>query len=159
MGYACPVCDAPQRDETHLANHLALQALVHGDDHEAWLDEHEPDWESMNADRLGPLVAEFAEEGEYGEVFEDTVDRRSGGSMGSAHGHGHGHDHTHSHPHGDEHAQSQPFGGESEQLTGDAADIFQEARRLTKEMQADETRTEAEESDDEDADETDKKES
>ncbi|WP_410766493.1 DUF5810 domain-containing protein [Haloferax sp. DFSO60] len=153
MGFACPVCDAPQRDETHLANHLALQALVHGDDHEAWLDEHEPEWESMNADRLGPLVAEVAEEGEYDEVFEDTVDQRSRGDS-LADQHGHGHDHTHGHQH-----NTQPFDSNGEQLTGDAADIFQEARRLTEEMQADEDEVEDTKANEDASDDTDKKES
>jgi hypothetical protein len=118
MGYACPVCDAPQRDETHLANHLALQAIVHSDDHETWLDEHAPDWASMNADGLGPVVAEVAEEREFDEVFEDTVDR--------SHGHDHGFD-----------EQTPPqFGGRGgrESLSGDAARILEEATELTQEM-------------------------
>ncbi|ELZ81841.1 hypothetical protein C453_17534 [Haloferax elongans ATCC BAA-1513] len=138
MGYACPVCDAPQRDETHLANHLALQAIVHGDDHETWLDEHEPSWASMNPDTLGPLVADEAEEREFDEVFEDTVDRRESrpSPFDDGHGHehmaGHDHDHTHSHDHG-----RQQFGGGGEpNLTGDAARIFEEARAMTEEMRA-----------------------
>ena len=40
MGYACPVCEIPHQDATHLANHLAFTAMTHGDDHEAWLDDH-----------------------------------------------------------------------------------------------------------------------
>ena len=39
MGYACPVCDHPQADARHLANHLAFTALARGGDHEAWLDD------------------------------------------------------------------------------------------------------------------------
>ena len=31
MGYECPVCATEEADGEHLANHLALQALVHGD--------------------------------------------------------------------------------------------------------------------------------
>ncbi|WP_411964600.1 DUF5810 domain-containing protein [Haloferax sp. YSMS24] len=133
MGYACPVCDAPQRDETHLANHMALQALVHGDDHETWLDDHVPDWESMNADGLGPLVAEHAEEREFDEVFEDTVDRT----------HGHGHDH-----------EMQEFGGQggSQSLSGDAARIFEEAKDLTQEMYDRDEADEETEADDASAD-------
>ncbi|ELZ65170.1 hypothetical protein C5B91_08060 [Haloferax sp. Atlit-10N] len=126
MGYACPVCDAPQRDETHLANHLALQAIVHGDDHETWLDEHAPEWADLNADSLGPLVSDLAEEREFDEVFEDTVDRTGG--------RGHGHDHNHGHDIPDR--QPQQFGGSggSQSLSGDAARIFEEAQSLTREM-------------------------
>ncbi|AKU07966.1 DUF5810 domain-containing protein [Haloferax gibbonsii] len=126
MGYACPVCDAPQRDETHLANHLALQAIVHGDDHETWLDEHVPEWSDLNADSLGPLVSDLAEEREFDEVFEDTVDRTGG--------RGHGHDHNHGHDIPDR--QPQQFGGSggSQSLSGDAARIFEEAQSLTREM-------------------------
>ncbi|ELZ96511.1 hypothetical protein C440_05168 [Haloferax mucosum ATCC BAA-1512] len=148
MGYACPVCDAPQRDETHLANHLALQAIVHGDDHETWLDDHATDWNTMNPESLGPVVAEFAEEREFDEVFEDTVDRR--GSHGHQHDHGHGFGHDHGTP--------QQFSGreESQPLSGDAARIFEEARSLTEEMHddgdADASRTDDEHGDD-DADE------
>ncbi|WP_416840278.1 DUF5810 domain-containing protein [Haloferax sp. DFSO52] len=117
MGYACPVCDAPQRDETHLANHMALQALVHSDDHETWLDEHAPDWSSMNATGLGPVVADLAEEREFDEVFEDTVDRS------------HGHDHDHGH-------ETSQFGGQggAQPLSGDTARILDEAKSLTREM-------------------------
>ncbi|MGB9956672.1 DUF5810 domain-containing protein [Haloferax prahovense] len=128
MGYACPVCDAPQRDETHLANHLALQAIVHGDDHETWLDEHAPEWADLNADSLGPLVSDLAEEREFDEVFEDTVDRTGG--------RGHGHDHDHDHDHDIPDRQPQQFGGSggSQSLSGDAARIFEEAQSLTREM-------------------------
>lgn len=115
MGYACPVCAAPQVNAEHLANHLAFTAIVHGDDHETWLDDHVPDWESTNADGLGPLVADHAAEREFDEVFEDTVDRTDG------------HDHGH---------EMQQFGGhgESQSLSGDAARIFDEAKDLTREM-------------------------
>ncbi|MFC7130874.1 DUF5810 domain-containing protein [Haloferax chudinovii] len=131
MGYACPVCDAPQRDETHLANHLALQAIVHGDDHETWLDEHAPEWADLNADSLGPLVSDLAEEREFDEVFEDTVDRTGG----RGHSHAHGQEHDHDIPD----REPQPFGGSggSQSLSGDAAQIFEEARSLTREMVAD----------------------
>ena len=59
MGYACPVCDTPQRDAEHLANHLAFTAMLHGDAHETWLDDHVPEWGDAGA--------------AYEEVFEDTV--------------------------------------------------------------------------------------
>ena len=62
MGYACPVCSVPHADAEHLANHLAFTAMLHGDDHEAWLDEHVPGWGSSNPAELGPTIAE-AEQG------------------------------------------------------------------------------------------------
>ncbi|UWG46881.1 Uncharacterized protein HSRCO_0586 [Halanaeroarchaeum sp. HSR-CO] len=61
MGYACPVCEEPQVDAEHLANHLAFTAMIHGDGHESWLDERVEDWGAMNPETLGPLVAEHAE--------------------------------------------------------------------------------------------------
>ncbi|MFB6070379.1 MAG: DUF5810 domain-containing protein [Halanaeroarchaeum sp.] len=61
MGYACPVCEEPQVDAEHLANHLAFTAMISDEGHEAWLDEHVEDWGSMGPADLGPLVAEHAE--------------------------------------------------------------------------------------------------
>lgn len=65
MGYACPVCAAPQADGEHLANHLAFSALLHGDEHEEWLDEHAPDWSDRDPDGLAEIVVEHAEHREY----------------------------------------------------------------------------------------------
>jgi hypothetical protein len=78
MGYACPVCMGPQADPRHLADHLAVTAMVHGDDHEAWLDDHVPDWSEMGPAELGPVVAEHAPETDYPQVFEDTSDHDHG---------------------------------------------------------------------------------
>lgn len=82
MGYACPVCEAPQRDGEHLANHMAFTAMLHGDDHQRWLDEHAPDWDESAPAELAEAVSARAEEAEYEEVFEDTA-------------HDHGHDRGH----------------------------------------------------------------
>lgn len=73
MGYACPVCEAPQRDAEHLAHHLAFTAMLHGGGHEAWLDDHVPGWTDDGPDELGERVAPRAAEATYEEVFEDTV--------------------------------------------------------------------------------------
>ncbi|WP_251329305.1 DUF5810 domain-containing protein [Haloplanus pelagicus] len=73
MGLACPVCETPQRDAEHLANHLAFTAMLHGDAHERWLDETVPGWAGEGAAELGPVVAEHAEEAVYEEVFEESV--------------------------------------------------------------------------------------
>jgi hypothetical protein len=73
MGYACPVCETPQRDAEHLANHLAFTAMLHGDAHESWLDDHAPGWNEEGVDELAPVVAEYATEADYDEVFEESV--------------------------------------------------------------------------------------
>ncbi len=73
MGYECPVCATPQADRRHLADHLAVTAMTHGDEHEDWLDEHVPDWSERSPRSLGDIVTEHATETAYDEVFEDTV--------------------------------------------------------------------------------------
>lgn len=73
MGYACPVCGTPQADARHLANHLAFTAMLHGDDHEAWLDEHSPGWATDGERALAARVRAFATDTEYPQVFEDTA--------------------------------------------------------------------------------------
>ncbi|MFC6864253.1 DUF5810 domain-containing protein [Halomicroarcula sp. GCM10025817] len=88
MGYACPVCDQPQADAEHLANHLAFTALTGGDDHEAWLEEHVPDWGQLGEAGLADVVVDYASEADYPQVFEDTT----GGHEGHGHGAEHGHD-------------------------------------------------------------------
>ena len=62
MGYACPVCETPQADAHHLANHLAFTALLGDDDHEAWLDEHTPGWDEAGEDELAERVLAEAKE-------------------------------------------------------------------------------------------------
>lgn len=78
MGYACPVCGTPQADKRHLADHIAVTAMVHGDDHETFLEDHVEGWSSMGPDELGPVVAELATEAEYPRLFEDTTDHDHG---------------------------------------------------------------------------------
>lgn len=84
MGYACPVCDLPQHDAEHLANHLAMTALTHGDEHEDWLDETVPGWSEESPKTLGDRVAPHAAEVPHETVFEDTT---GGHDHGLAHGH------------------------------------------------------------------------
>jgi hypothetical protein len=142
MGYACPVCDDPQQDAEHLANHLAFQALTHGDDHESWLDDHAPGWAEGGPADLAPRLAELAEAAEYEVVFADTTGERGDGERydpdlqgveglpGQDHRHGgvggydHGHDHRHA-------------GGDGidvSNLDPEARDVVEEARSLTREM-------------------------
>jgi len=73
MGYACPVCETPQRDGEHLANHLAFTAMLRGGDHEAWLSETVPEWETATPEALADTVVDHAPAAEYDEVFEDTT--------------------------------------------------------------------------------------
>ena len=96
MGYACPVCEIPHQDATHLANHLAFTAMTHGDDHEAWLDDQVPGWVEYGEAELAGEVAAVAPEAEYDRVFEDTV--HGGGEGRHRHDDRDG-DHT---PHGQE---------------------------------------------------------
>lgn len=78
MGYACPVCEVPQRDAEHLANHLAFTAMLHADDHEAWLDDRVPEWDELSPPELADRVAPHAPETAYESVFEDTVHDHGG---------------------------------------------------------------------------------
>ena len=116
MGYSCPVCDQPQADAGHLANHLAFTALTGGTDHEAWLDEHVPDWGQLGEADLAPLVVDHAAEAEYPQVFEDTTDQ----------GAGHGHDHDL--PTGTDHGRDQRSLSEADR------EVLSEARDLTEAM-------------------------
>ena len=89
MGYRCPVCDTPQRDAGHLADHLAFTAMLRGEDHEEWLDERVTDWEELGTETLAERVVGYAPEAEFEAVFEDTT----GGPH--THAHDHGRDPTH----------------------------------------------------------------
>jgi hypothetical protein len=151
MGYACPVCETPQSDAEHLANHLAFTAMLGDDDHEAWLDDHAPGWNEDGEDELAERVEEYAKEVGFPQVFEDT---------------------THDHGHGDEPRAGDLFEDELERanergrgsrasgaggrgagagaLDAEAQGILQEAREMTDEMldeddEADDTDSESDE--------------
>ncbi len=81
MGYACPVCDAPQADGEHLANHVAFTAMLHGDEHADFLDARVDGWEEKTPPELALELLPHADEAEYDEVFEDTTE---GAGMGAA---------------------------------------------------------------------------
>lgn len=115
MGYACPVCEIPQQDETHLANHLAFSAMLGNEDHEGWLDEHVPGWGEMDAETLGERAATFASEEEFETVFEDTI----GG-------------HDHGDPGRLEDAVPPQRGRQA--MGGEASEILAEAEAMTSEM-------------------------
>lgn len=133
MGYACPVCETPQMDATHLANHLAFTALLGDEDHESWLDEHVPEWEELDEATLGERVAVHAKEAGFPRVFEDTTGdsehddapgERSGALFddGSRAGHAHGRAHGHDH------------GTADRQLDEETEQVLDEARELTRQM-------------------------
>lgn len=100
MGYRCPVCDDPQADGVHLANHLAFTALVRAGDHEDWLDDHVPDWGEMGEGELAEVVGTHAEEADYPSVFEDTTERVEDQGRESGWGHEQDHPETHDRTHG-----------------------------------------------------------
>lgn len=120
MAYLCPVCSAPQADAEHLANHLAFTAMLRGEGHGEWLDEHVTDWEEMDPEALGPEVVEYAEEDET-EIESD--------------GHEHGHDRPGV---GNGLAQRGGAGRESFPSDPESQQILAEAEELTRQMREDE---------------------
>jgi hypothetical protein len=131
MGYTCPVCADPQADDTHLANHLAFTALVRGGDHEAWLDDNVPEWESMDEEGLAAVVTDHADETEYPQVFEDTTDQGT-------------HDHQHETTDEMHHRGGRGVGGvamadlpDEDELSAEAADAIEQARALTRQRRED----------------------
>lgn len=127
MGYSCPVCEDPQADGVHLANHLAITAMTRGGDHEEFLDEHVPEWQELGEDELAERLQGAADETEYPQVFEDTTG-----------GHDHDHDHTGSPQRGHgSGADSIPFDTEIPDAPSDdeAGEIIEEAMELTRKRQ------------------------
>jgi hypothetical protein len=133
MGYACPVCETPHPDGEHLANHLAFTALLGREDHEAWLAEHAPDWESMDPGELAATVTDGVPETEFPQVFDDTTD-----------GHDHDHEHGQSFDPADQGAApANAFASQRDargrgDLDEEAAEVVEEARRMTEQMLDDE---------------------
>ncbi|QSG03843.1 DUF5810 domain-containing protein [Natranaeroarchaeum sulfidigenes] len=120
MGYACPVCEAPQADGEHLANHLAITAIMGREGHEEWLDEHAPEWEDSTRSELAEAVVEHVPETEFPQLFEDTTD-----------GHGHG---GQSGATLEQEMARQTAGRGRGDLTDETRDVLAEARELTEEM-------------------------
>lgn len=144
MGYACPVCGDPQADAVHLANHLAFTALARGGDHEEWLDESIPDWETLGEETLGERAIEHAEDADYPQVFEDTTDQ-----AGHDHDHNHDHNQDHDYDHNQDHRRGRVGGDTTDPLVDDArsraadatppedaGDVYEEARELTRQRRA-----------------------
>ena len=129
MSYLCPVCAAPFGGGEPLADHLAVTAILHGGDHEAWLDDTVADWDGLSRATLGERVIDHA---------ETTDDHEHVGE------HEHGGDHSHSEPepasglpNGIDAAGAGRNGGALDADTAvdaDAQAIIEEARELTREM-------------------------
>lgn len=120
MSYLCPVCEAPFGGSEPLADHLAVTAILHGGDHEAWLDDTVVDWASLSRSELGDRTADHAER---------TDD------------HEHVGEHSHTDP---EPASGLPNGigggaaahdADNATLDADAQAIIDNARELTRKMQ------------------------
>jgi hypothetical protein len=146
MGYACPVCEDPQSDAEHLANHLAFTAMLGDDDHAEWLDERVADWAEMGPPELAEAITDDADETEFPQVFEDTTDARAGDEPINDHGHQeHGHDHGNAggHSHGsdpDVDPAVEAAGYESMDVSdeerAEAEDVLAEAREMTRKRRA-----------------------
>ena len=158
MGYACPVCGDPQADAGHLANHLAFTAILGDDDHEAWLDDHAPDWGEMGEAELADAVVDHVEETEFPQVFEDTVggleestpdslEERSGMLFEDE---GFGDDAAHGHDHGHDHGPARA-GNLSAEMDPETEAIVEEAREMTREMLREEGRDAGDEAADDEA--------
>ena len=124
MGYACPVCEAPQADGEHLANHLAITAMMGREDHEAWLDEHAPDWVESTPSELAKAVVEHVPETEFPQLFADTTD-------------GHDHQHGGGQPPFEQELAGQTAQGGRGDLTDETRNILAEAREMTEAMRED----------------------
>lgn len=112
MGYLCPVCETPQQDGEHLANHLAITAMVRDEAHAAWLDDHVDGWRDASPNELAGELVDHVDPVDYDEAAVEHADLPgSATSEGGGHdredehehGHGDGHGHDDEHDHGDEH--------------------------------------------------------
>jgi hypothetical protein len=61
MAYRCPVCDVVQPDGEHLANHLAITAMLDREDHADWLDAHAPNFGDMEPTELAEAITPHVE--------------------------------------------------------------------------------------------------
>ena len=143
MSYLCPVCAAPFGGGKPLADHLAVTAILHGGDHETWLNDTVADWASLSRADLGERVVDHA----------GTADDHEhiGEHSHSDHEHSHS-DHEHSHsdpepasglPNGIDAAGSRREAGGNTAVEADAQAIIDEARELTREMQGEDEQQES----------------
>jgi hypothetical protein len=136
VSYLCPVCAAPFGGGKPLADHLAVTAILHGGDHETWLNDTVADWASLSRADLGERVVDHAETADDHEHIGE---------------HSHS-DHEHSHsdpepasglPNGIDAAGSRREAGGNTAVDADAQAIIDEARELTREMQGEDEQQES----------------
>lgn len=133
MGYVCPVCEDPQSDGHHLANHLAFTAMLGDTAHEEWLEARVPDWAETDPEELAPQVTDHAAETEFPQVFEDTT---GGTDRDDGHAHGDAGAHT---PAADLPSTVDEVSDPSALFEDDdvaASDVLAEARELTRRKRA-----------------------
>ncbi|WP_049979475.1 DUF5810 domain-containing protein [Halolamina rubra] len=94
MGYRCPVCGSPQQDDEHLANHLAMTAMLHGEDHEAWLDERVAEWGEYTPPELADEIVDDAEAVDYDAATAEDAEIE----IPTDDGHEHDHEGSGTHP-------------------------------------------------------------
>ncbi|MFB6220572.1 MAG: DUF5810 domain-containing protein [Halolamina sp.] len=127
MGFSCPVCETPQHDSEHLANHLAMTAMLHEDDHEAWLDEHVDGWGELTPPELGQRVVDAAEQVDYDEAAVEAADIPEEFRDGDEQGTGDATDAADAAPRTD---RGSPARG-SDELDEETKEVLAEARELT----------------------------
>ena len=77
-----------------MANHLAMTAMLHGEDHEAWLDERVAEWGEYTPPELAAKIVDDAEAIDYEEATAEDAEIE----IPTDDGHDHEHDHTGTHP-------------------------------------------------------------
>lgn len=96
MGYLCPVCDTPQPDGEHLANHVAITAIVRDEDHAAWLDDHAEGWRDASPAELAADLVDHVERIDYDEAAVAHADVPESAREEDGHAYDHGEeDHDH----------------------------------------------------------------
>jgi len=124
MGYLCPVCGEPFGGAVPLTDHLAVSAILHGEDHETWLVDAVDDWTSIPRTELADALADRAAE------TDDDHEHPGEGHTGHDHRMGHAKQPSPERP-GDDR-----LGPEADRLDADATAILREAQALTQAMQA-----------------------
>lgn len=147
MGYSCPVCGSPQQDDEHLANHLAMTAMLHEADHEAWLDDHVEEWSEHTPPELAAKVVDDAEQIDYDEATAEEADIPTEDAGGHDHEHDHEHDHGGTYPTQEiADASEVPDSGfideAAEQAVAEAREMTRKRRENLAEENDDETDTE-----------------
>jgi hypothetical protein len=154
MGYACPVCETPQQDAEHLANHMAITGMVRDQAHADWLDDHVEGWQERSPAEVGAALAddEAVQSVDYDRAAADHADLPADAEFadeghGHDHSHGHGHAHEQGHDHAHDHTHRGPAAGvdaeevpeqaemaDADDLDDDVEAIIEEARELTRQQ-------------------------